>query len=227
MRKRLTKETSEMIGSVLFHNPRLKSLETRGLCDIDEDVVVAFFRHWHGKDCQLKCLNISYFGVLGKELALVIARLLNSNSELLELKLTNTRLSLSLGLAQVFANVLSSNPGPSSLQHLSLINNNLGDKGVKLISEAISIMPNLETVNLMSNGVTNYEYITKMLQAPKLCKINLQCCFDSKESATRLEGEFENSLEKESSQWKIDWHSIKISPVEDVRNFESVGISRG
>ena len=206
-----------MIGSVLFHNPRLKSLDIR--------VVVAFFRHWHGKDCQLNCLNISYFGILGKELALVVARLLHSNSELLELKLTNTRLSL--GLAQVFANVLSSNPGPSSLQHLSLINNDLGDKGVKLISEAISIMPNLETVNLMSNGVTNYESITKMLQAPKLRKINLQCCFDSKESATRLEGEFENSLEKESSQWKIDWHSIKISPVEEVRNFESVGISRG
>ena len=121
------------------------------------------------------------------------------------MKLTNTKLTNEN--AGELASVLSS--GPSTLLHLSLMNNQLSDEGAKLISEAVCNMPNLETIDLMGNNITKYNSISKMLQSPKLRKINLRFCFGSGHwgkvspaESSKLMIEFEKSFQRETNQYR-------------------------
>ena len=204
--KKLTKNTSALIGKILFNNRMLQYLDINNLDRVGEDIAHALFQHWHGKNCQLECLNMDSTGLGGERFHQFIQRLLHHNTKLVELKLTNTKLTNEN--AGELARVLSS--GPSTLRHLSFMNNGLSDKGAKLISEAIYNMPNLETVDLMGNNITKYESISKMLQSPKLRKINLRFCFGtghcgkvSPAESSKLMGEFMKSLQRYSNQWKF------------------------
>jgi hypothetical protein len=199
--KKLTKDTSALIGKILFNNRRLVYLDIANLNRVDEDIAHAFFQQWHGKNCRLQCLNMDDTGLGGRGFNQLIQQLIHNNTELVELKLTNTKLTNEN--AGELASVLSS--GPSTLRHLSLMNNQLSDEGAKLISEAVCNMPNLETIDLMGNNITKYESISKMLQSPKLRKINLRFCFgmtpNSRTVSKNLK-EFEESLQRESNQYR-------------------------
>ena len=203
--KKLTKDTSALIGKILFNNRRLVYLDIANLNRVDEDIAHAFFQHWHGKNCRLQCLNMDDTGLGGRGFNHFIQRLLHNNTELVELKLTNTKLTNEN--AGELASVLSS--GPSTLLHLSLMNNQLSDEGAKLISEAVCNMPNLETIDLMGNNITKYNSISKMLQSPKLRKINLRFCFGSGHwgkvspaESSKLMIEFEKSFQRETNQYR-------------------------
>ena len=203
--RKLTTNTSALIGKILFSNSRLQYLDINNLRSVNSKIAHAFFQHWHGKNCHLQCLNMGHTGLGGKGFNQFIQRLLHHNAKLVEFKLTGTKLTNEN--AGALARVLSS--GPSTLCHLSLAGNDLDDEGAKLISEAIGNMPNIETVDLMGNNITKYESISKMLQSPKLRKINLQFCFGrdccGKVSAesSKLMDEFLKSLQRDSNQWKL------------------------
>mmetsp|Transcript_20614 Transcript_20614/g.37249 ORF Transcript_20614/g.37249 Transcript_20614/m.37249 type:complete len:300 (+) Transcript_20614:90-989(+) len=193
-RKKLTKETSARIGRIVYNNRRLVYLDIDA-SGIDKDIALAFFQHWHGKNCHVQCLNMDGTDLGGSGFGEFIHRLLSNNSQLVELKLTNTKLTE--GDARALASALLS--GPSTLKHLSLMNNSIEHEGLKAISEAVRAMPNVETIDLMGNKVTKlFESISQMIHhpaPPKLRKINLRFC--------GLTDEFATSLKNETNLWKM------------------------
>jgi len=192
-RKKLTKETSAIIGRIVYNNSRLVYLDVDA-SGIDKDIALAFFQHWHGENCHVHCLNMDGIN-LGGSFGELIRRLLSNNSQLVELKLTNTKLTE--GDVRELASALSS--GPSTLQHLSLMNNSIEHEGLKAISAAARAMPNVETIDLMGNKITKFESISQLIHhpapPPKLRKIHLRNC--------GLTDEFATSLKKKTNLWKM------------------------
>ena len=214
-RKKLTKATSSIIGKIVFNNTRLDFLDIE--MSGDKEIDIAFFEHWHGKDCRLLCLNLEYnytcFGGSDDSLTKVFGRLLKNNNQLVELCLRNTKLTV--GNARELADILSS--GPNTLKHLSLRNNDIDDEGVKAISESVRDMPNIESIELWGNNVTKFQSISSMLYAPKLCEIDLRFCLGRRDKTNKLDlqkilDEFTASLKRETNLWTLtDWNgSLKL-----------------